>query len=37
MEIPTHISNGQTEDVAMETLNLSMERKFVSTSQMEGA
>ncbi len=37
MEVLAHISNAQIEDVAMETLNPSVERKFVSMFQMEGA
>jgi hypothetical protein len=37
MEVPTHISDGWTEDVAMETLNPSMEKTFASTSQVERA
>jgi hypothetical protein len=37
MEVPAHISDGRIEDVAMETLNPSMEKKFVSMSQVEGA
>jgi hypothetical protein len=36
VEVPTHIPNGQTKDVAMEMPNPSMERKFVSMFQMEG-
>jgi hypothetical protein len=35
MEIPIHILNGQIEDVAMETLNLSMEEEFALMLQME--
>jgi len=35
MEIPIHILNGQIEDVAMETLNLSMEEVFALMLQME--
>jgi hypothetical protein len=37
MGVPTHIPYGLTKDVAMETLNLSMEGEFILTSQMEGA
>jgi hypothetical protein len=37
MEVLAHISNAQIEYVAMETSNPSVERKFVSTSRMEGA
>jgi hypothetical protein len=37
MEVLAHISYGQIENVAMETSNPLVERKFVSTSQMEGA
>jgi len=37
VEVPTHIPNGRTKDVAMEMLNPSMEGKFVLTFQMEGA
>jgi hypothetical protein len=36
MEVLAHISYGQIEDVAMETSNPSMERKFVSMFQVEG-
>jgi hypothetical protein len=36
MEVLAHISNGQIENVAMETSNPSMEREFVSTSRVEG-
>jgi hypothetical protein len=37
MKVLVHISNGQIEDVAMEKLNLSMEREFVLMFQVEGA
>jgi len=37
MEVPAHISAGRIEDVAIETSNPSMEKKNVSTSQVEGA
>jgi hypothetical protein len=37
MGVPTHISDGQTKNMAMEMLNLSMKGKFVSTFQMERA
>ncbi len=37
METLAHIPDGRIEDVAMETLNPSMEGKFVLTSQVEGA
>jgi hypothetical protein len=37
MEVSTHIPNGWTKDVAMETSNLSMEGESISTSQVEGA
>jgi hypothetical protein len=40
MEVPTHIPNGRIEDVAIETFmgvwNLSVEREFALTFQMEG-
>jgi hypothetical protein len=36
VEVPTHIPNGRTKDVAMEMPNLSVEGKFVLTFQMEG-
>jgi hypothetical protein len=36
MEVPAHIPDGQTRNVAMETVNLSVEGKFVSTFQVEG-
>jgi hypothetical protein len=37
MDVLAHIRNRQKENVAMETLNPSVEGKFVSTFQMEGA
>jgi hypothetical protein len=37
MDVLAHIPNRQKENVAMETLNPSVEGKFVSTFQMEGA
>ncbi len=37
MKILVHISKGQTEDVAMEMPNPSMEGKSISTFQVEGA
>jgi hypothetical protein len=36
MEVPAHILDGWTEDVAMATLNPSMGREYVSMSQVEG-
>jgi hypothetical protein len=36
MEVLAHIPYGQTRNVAMETLNPSMEGEFVSTFQVEG-
>jgi len=37
MEVPTHIPNGRTKDVAMEMLNPLVEGESISTFQMEGA
>jgi hypothetical protein len=37
MEVLTHISDGRTKDVAMETPNPLVEGEFASTSQIEGA
>jgi hypothetical protein len=37
MEVPTHILDGRTKNMAMETLNPSVKGEFVLTSQMEGA
>jgi len=37
MEVPTHILDGRTKDMAIETINLSMKGEFVSTSQVERA
>jgi hypothetical protein len=36
MEVPTHIPNGQIEDVAIKTLNPLVEGEYVSMFQMEG-
>jgi hypothetical protein len=36
MEVPAHIPNGQTKDVAMEMSNPLVEGDFVLTSQVEG-
>jgi hypothetical protein len=36
MEVLAHFSNGRIKDVAIEMSNLSMEGKYVSTSQVEG-
>jgi hypothetical protein len=37
MEIPTRILDQRKEDVAIETLNPSMQGKSIPMSQMEGA
>jgi hypothetical protein len=37
MKVLTHFPNGQTNDVAIEMSNLSMEGKFTLTFQVEGA
>jgi hypothetical protein len=37
MEVSTHIQNRQTKDMALETLNPSVEGESTSTFQMEGA
>jgi hypothetical protein len=37
MEVPTHILDQRKEDVAIETLNPSMEGKSIPMSQVEGA
>ncbi len=36
MEVLTHIPNGQTKDMTIETLNLLMEGEFSLTFQVEG-
>jgi hypothetical protein len=36
MEMPTHILDGRIEDMAIEMLNLYMEKKSISMFQVEG-